>query len=252
VPAIDAKATRHALQPLPVECSHGTKPGLRPATSRLNSAVAGWMSSTQSARQSATSPAYSRRRTPCLEPRSSREARTTQPGEEQRDAPGSFGRLPSAGSDSPKKKSGAASGAARGRESPRIEASPSTRRGLQRTERTTSIPRLDTRCSRFSARGLDVFAGLLLEALHFNDLGDQHVAGLADGLSRHVRRSSSRSYEGERYLASSIFALQSGVRSMTMSARTPVGWRYRRSCGRCWVVLGSVPLMARGHLIPGV
>jgi resolvase-like protein len=35
---------------------------------------------------------------------------------------------------------------------------------------------------------LDVFAPLLLEALHFDDLGDQHVIGLTDGLSGHVRR----------------------------------------------------------------
>jgi hypothetical protein len=33
-----------------------------------------------------------------------------------------------------------------------------------------------------------VFARLLLEALHFDDLGDQHVIGLTDGLSGHVRR----------------------------------------------------------------
>jgi len=35
---------------------------------------------------------------------------------------------------------------------------------------------------------LDVFARLLLEAVHFDDLGDQHVIGLTDGLSGHVRR----------------------------------------------------------------
>jgi hypothetical protein len=35
---------------------------------------------------------------------------------------------------------------------------------------------------------LDVFARLLLEALHVDDLGDQHVIGLTDGLSGHVRR----------------------------------------------------------------
>ena len=35
---------------------------------------------------------------------------------------------------------------------------------------------------------LDVFAALLLEALDFDYLGDQHVIGLTDGLSRHVRR----------------------------------------------------------------
>src|SRR3954451_8781809 len=34
---------------------------------------------------------------------------------------------------------------------------------------------------------LDLFARLLLEALHFDDLGDQHVIGLTDGLSGHVR-----------------------------------------------------------------
>jgi hypothetical protein len=37
-------------------------------------------------------------------------------------------------------------------------------------------------------QALDVFARLLLEALHFEDLGDQHVIGLTDGLSGHVRR----------------------------------------------------------------
>src|SRR4051812_46105652 len=37
-------------------------------------------------------------------------------------------------------------------------------------------------------QALDVFARLLLEALHFDDLGDQHVIGLTDGLSWHVRR----------------------------------------------------------------
>src|SRR5207247_7632753 len=31
-------------------------------------------------------------------------------------------------------------------------------------------------------QALDVFARLLLEALHFDDLGDQHVIGLTDGL----------------------------------------------------------------------
>jgi hypothetical protein len=35
-------------------------------------------------------------------------------------------------------------------------------------------------------QALDVFAGLLLEALHFDDLGDQHVVGLTDRLSGHV------------------------------------------------------------------
>jgi len=35
---------------------------------------------------------------------------------------------------------------------------------------------------------LDVFARFLLEALHFGDLGDQHVVGLTDGLSGNVRR----------------------------------------------------------------
>src|ERR1700754_1231514 len=34
----------------------------------------------------------------------------------------------------------------------------------------------------------DVFARLLLEALHFDDVGHQHVIGLTDGLSGHVRR----------------------------------------------------------------
>src|ERR671922_1548633 len=37
-------------------------------------------------------------------------------------------------------------------------------------------------------QALDVLARLLLEALHFEDLGDQHVIGLTDGLSGHVRR----------------------------------------------------------------
>src|SRR5918997_4871982 len=37
-------------------------------------------------------------------------------------------------------------------------------------------------------QALDVFARLLLEALHLDDLGDQHVIGLTDGLSGHVRR----------------------------------------------------------------
>src|SRR4051794_442235 len=35
---------------------------------------------------------------------------------------------------------------------------------------------------------LDLFGRLLLEALHFDGLGDQHVIGLTDGLSGHVRR----------------------------------------------------------------
>src|SRR3954451_23452615 len=35
---------------------------------------------------------------------------------------------------------------------------------------------------------LDLFGRLLLEALHFDDLGDQDVIGLTDGLSGHVRR----------------------------------------------------------------
>ena len=37
-------------------------------------------------------------------------------------------------------------------------------------------------------QALDVFARLLLEAVHFEDLGHQHVIGLTDGLSGHVRR----------------------------------------------------------------
>jgi hypothetical protein len=37
-------------------------------------------------------------------------------------------------------------------------------------------------------QALDVFARLLLEAIYFDDLGDQHVVGLTDGLSGHVRR----------------------------------------------------------------
>src|SRR5437764_7501644 len=37
-------------------------------------------------------------------------------------------------------------------------------------------------------QALDVLVRLLLEALHFEDLGDQHVIGLTDGLSGHVRR----------------------------------------------------------------
>ena len=35
-------------------------------------------------------------------------------------------------------------------------------------------------------QALDVFARLLLEALHLDDLGDQHVIGLTDGLSVRV------------------------------------------------------------------
>src|SRR5438067_7346635 len=35
---------------------------------------------------------------------------------------------------------------------------------------------------------LDVFASLLLKALHCDDLRDQHVIGLTDRLSGHVRR----------------------------------------------------------------
>src|SRR6185503_15825003 len=35
-------------------------------------------------------------------------------------------------------------------------------------------------------QALDVFARLLLEALHLDDLGDEHVIGLTDGLSGHV------------------------------------------------------------------
>ena len=42
---------------------------------------------------------------------------------------------------------------------------------------------------------LDVFARLLLEALHFDDLGDQHVIGLTDGLSGHVHGRVSRQSE---------------------------------------------------------
>jgi hypothetical protein len=37
-------------------------------------------------------------------------------------------------------------------------------------------------------QALDVFAGLLLEALHCDDLRDQHAVGLTDRLSGHVRR----------------------------------------------------------------
>ena len=37
-------------------------------------------------------------------------------------------------------------------------------------------------------QALDVFASLLLEALHSDDLRDQHVVGLTDRLSGHVRR----------------------------------------------------------------
>src|SRR5215203_2034302 len=37
-------------------------------------------------------------------------------------------------------------------------------------------------------QALDVFAPLLLEALHFDDLGYQHVVGLTDGLSWNIRR----------------------------------------------------------------
>src|SRR5918994_7529283 len=37
-------------------------------------------------------------------------------------------------------------------------------------------------------QALDVFARLLLEAVHSEDLGDQHVVGFTDGLSGHVRR----------------------------------------------------------------
>jgi hypothetical protein len=44
-------------------------------------------------------------------------------------------------------------------------------------------------------QALDVFACLLLEALHLDDLGDQHVIGLTDGLSRHVRRPRKRQSE---------------------------------------------------------
>jgi hypothetical protein len=44
-------------------------------------------------------------------------------------------------------------------------------------------------------QALDVFARLLLEAFHFEDLGDQHVIGLTDGLSGHVRRRVSRQSE---------------------------------------------------------
>ena len=36
-------------------------------------------------------------------------------------------------------------------------------------------------------QALDAFAPLLLEALHFDDLRDQHVIGLTDRLSGHVR-----------------------------------------------------------------
>jgi hypothetical protein len=44
-------------------------------------------------------------------------------------------------------------------------------------------------------QALDVSARLLLEALHFEDLGDQHVIGLTDGLSGHVRRPRKRQSE---------------------------------------------------------
>jgi hypothetical protein len=44
-------------------------------------------------------------------------------------------------------------------------------------------------------QALDVFARLLLEALHFEDVGDQHVIGLTDGLSGDVRRPRSRQSE---------------------------------------------------------
>src|SRR6516165_11167261 len=37
-------------------------------------------------------------------------------------------------------------------------------------------------------QALDVFARLLLPALHLDDLRDQHVIGLTDRLSGHVRR----------------------------------------------------------------
>src|SRR2546430_8366709 len=37
-------------------------------------------------------------------------------------------------------------------------------------------------------QALDVFTPLLLKALHRDDLGDQHVIGLTDRLSGHVRR----------------------------------------------------------------
>ena len=37
-------------------------------------------------------------------------------------------------------------------------------------------------------QALDVFARLLLEAIHLDDLCDQHVIGLTDRLSGHVRR----------------------------------------------------------------
>ena len=37
-------------------------------------------------------------------------------------------------------------------------------------------------------QALDVFARLLLEAVHFDDLRDQHVIGLTDRLSGHVGR----------------------------------------------------------------
>jgi hypothetical protein len=43
-----------------------------------------------------------------------------------------------------------------------------------------SILRFETRCAKF--------ASLLLEALHLDDLGDQHVIGLTDGLSGDVRQ----------------------------------------------------------------
>ena len=37
-------------------------------------------------------------------------------------------------------------------------------------------------------QALDVFARLLLKAIHLDDLRDQHVIGLTDRLSGHVRR----------------------------------------------------------------
>ena len=37
-------------------------------------------------------------------------------------------------------------------------------------------------------QALNVFAPLLLESIHFDDLGDQHVIGLTDRLSGHVGR----------------------------------------------------------------
>jgi hypothetical protein len=59
---------------------------------------------------------------------------------------------------------------------------------ISRTGRRTSIPRLETRCAKSSAKRWTCSLACLLEALHFNDLGDQHVIGLTDGLSGHVRR----------------------------------------------------------------